>query len=75
MINLIDGTFIFNQHSDFEPTAIVGSRYNRCVFYNCDTWHSPSMEQKVEERWVQPFFIIYKEETYKKFKDKEEDDF
>lgn len=66
---LKDGTFIYNKESDYEPTAIIGSRYNRCVFYKCDIWHSPSMEQSVEERWTQPFFIIYKEETYKKFKD------
>ena len=65
--HLKDGTFIFNSEQDFEPTVIVGSKYNRCVIYSTDVWHSPSMEQNVEERWTQPFFIIYKEKTYKKY--------
>lgn len=56
--SLKDGTHLFNTRDDYEPTAIVGSRYNRCVFYNAQQPHSPSMEQDVEERWVQPFFIV-----------------
>lgn len=63
---LSDGTHIFNSKEDFEPTAIIGAKYNRCVFYNPLTPHSPTMEQKVEERWTQPFFIVHKKETYEK---------
>ena len=54
-----DGTYIFNNENDFEPTVIIGSKYNRGVFYNSQQPHSPSMEQEVEERWIQPFFISY----------------
>tara|TARA_R100000951_G_scaffold108874_1_gene105402 strand:+ start:431 stop:1024 length:594 start_codon:yes stop_codon:yes gene_type:complete len=64
---LKDGTYIFNAKHDYEPTVIVGSKYNRCVWYNPSLPHSPTMEQKVEERWTQPFFIIHKEETLKKY--------
>jgi len=67
---LKDGTYFFNKEDDFEPTAIIGSKCNRCVFYSADRWHAPTMEQSVDERWTQPFFIIYKEETLKKFKEK-----
>lgn len=70
--SLKDGTLFFNSEHDFEPTCIIGSKGNRCVFYSAETWHAPSMEQSVEERWTQPFFIIYKEETLKKFKTKYE---
>jgi hypothetical protein len=68
--SLKDGTYIYNTEYDYEPTVIIGSKYNRCVWYSSQQWHSPTMEQSVEERWTQPFFIIYKEETFKKFKDK-----
>lgn len=70
--SLKDGTYIYNEQHDYEPTAIVGSRYNRCVFYPSQIWHSPTMEQSVEERWTQPFFMIYKEETLKRFKSRNE---
>ena len=55
--SLKDGTEIYNYESDFEPTAIIGSKYNRCVFYDPQKPHSPSMDQDIDERWVQPFFI------------------
>ena len=67
---LKDGTYIFNKAEDFEPTIIVGSKYNRCVFYNSQIDHSPSMEQSVNERWTQPFFIVYKEETLKLYENR-----
>ena len=67
--SLKDGTYIYNSIGDYEPTVIVGSRFNRCVFYDPKQPHSPTMEQSVEERWTQPFFLIYKEETFKKFKE------
>jgi hypothetical protein len=62
--SLKDGTVIFDHKDSYEPTAIIGSKCNRCVFYSSQLWHAPSMEQEVEERWVQPFFITVKEETY-----------
>jgi hypothetical protein len=62
---LKDGTFIFNHETEYEPTAIIGAKYNRCAWYSTQTPHSPSMEQSVSERWTQPFFIVYKEETIK----------
>tara|TARA_A100000171_G_scaffold50890_1_gene63478 strand:- start:686 stop:1243 length:558 start_codon:yes stop_codon:yes gene_type:complete len=58
-----DGTYLFNSKEEYEPTAIIGAKPNRCVFYKSNTWHCPPMEQKVEERWTQPFFISYKKET------------
>tara|TARA_Y100000592_G_scaffold66605_1_gene103504 strand:+ start:184 stop:768 length:585 start_codon:yes stop_codon:yes gene_type:complete len=64
-----DGTNFYMQKDDYEPTAVIGAKMNRCVFYNSQVFHSPVMEQKVEERWVQPFFIITNEETLKKFKE------
>ena len=64
---LKDGTYIFNNKTDYEPTIIIGSRLNRCVWYNSQTWHSPTMEQSVDERWTQPFFIIHKEKTLEKY--------
>jgi len=67
--SLKDGTYIYNSIDDYEPTVIVGSRFNRCVFYDPKQPHSPTMEQSVEERWTQPFFLIHKEETFKKFKE------
>lgn len=66
--SLKDGTNLYITKNDYEPTAIIGSRFNRCVFYNTKVPHSPSVEQTVEERWTQPFFMILEEETYKKFK-------
>ena len=67
-----DGTNFYNTEYDYEPTATIGARYNRCVFYSSLTFHSPVMKQSVEERWVQPFFIITKKETYEKMREKNE---
>jgi hypothetical protein len=64
-----DGTNFYFSKTDYEPTAVIGARTNRCVFYNTQIPHSPVMVQEVEERWIQPFFLIVKEETYKKFKE------
>ena len=63
-----DGNKIYDDERDFEPTVIVGSKVNRCVFYNSQQPHSTPYDQMVEERWVQPFFIITEEETYKRHK-------
>ena len=68
--SIIDGTKIYNDERDFEPTLIVGSKVNRCFFYNTQIPHSTPFDQYVEERWVQPFFLIVKEKTYMKFKNK-----
>tara|TARA_R100001015_G_scaffold17774_1_gene10068 strand:- start:38 stop:604 length:567 start_codon:yes stop_codon:yes gene_type:complete len=66
--SLKDGTYIFDSQHSFEPTVIVGSKFNRCVFYDPKMPHAPSPEQEVEERWTQPFFIIHKQETFERFK-------
>jgi len=55
--SLKDGTYFYTSEHDYEPTAKIGSLYNRCVFYNSQIPHCPSMEQTVEERWIQPFFL------------------
>tara|TARA_R100001530_G_C4317487_1_gene154767 strand:+ start:1746 stop:2342 length:597 start_codon:yes stop_codon:yes gene_type:complete len=65
--SLEDGTRIYMTEQCFEPTAIIGSRGNRCVFYGTQVWHCPPMLQTVDERWTQPLFLITKEETYDKF--------
>jgi hypothetical protein len=70
--SLKDGTYMYSGNNTFEPDAIIGSKMNRCVFYNTQQFHSPGSEQEIEERWVQPFFIIHKEETFKKFKNQNE---
>ena len=57
---------MYNTMTDFEPTAVVGSRVNMGVFYSTQQPHSPTIDQTVEERWVQPFFIVYKKETLEK---------
>ena len=67
-----DGTNFYNNQHDFEPTATLGARYNRCVIYKANVWHAPMPEQQVQERWVQPFFLITEESTYKKWKDSNE---
>ena len=67
---LDDGTYIFEKEQDYEPTVIIGSKYNRCVWYDSQIPHSPSMEQTVNERWTQPFFIVYKEETLKLYENR-----
>ncbi len=68
--SLDDGTRIYMTEQCYEPTTIIGSRGNRCVFYGTQVWHCPPMLQTVDERWTQPFFLITKEETYKKFMEK-----
>lgn len=68
--SLKDGTNFYSSFDHYEPTAIVSAKVNRCVFYNSQLPHCPSMVQHVEERWVQPFFLITKEETYKSYKEK-----
>tara|TARA_R100001509_G_scaffold24983_2_gene13063 strand:+ start:83 stop:649 length:567 start_codon:yes stop_codon:yes gene_type:complete len=69
---LDDGTRFYKTDQCYEPTAIIGASVNRCIFYSTETWHCPPMEQTVDERWTQPFFLIIKEETYKKYKESNE---
>jgi|TARA_R100000005_G_C4925461_1_gene156821 hypothetical protein len=66
-----DGTKIYNDERDFEPSVIIGSKVNRCVFYDSEQPHSAPYDQNVEERWIQPFFLITNESTYKKYKNYE----
>jgi len=63
-----DGTSLYNYETDFEPTIIAGSKVNRCIFYNTQQPHSTPTDQWVDERWVQPFFLITQEKTFEKFK-------
>lgn len=63
-----DGTMLYNFETDYEPSVIAGSRVNRCVFYSTNQPHSAPTDQWVEERWVQPFFLITKEETLERYK-------
>jgi hypothetical protein len=65
--SLKDGTRMYSYEHDYEPTLMVAAKLNRCIFYNSLDWHSQSMEQTVEERWVQPFSLITKETTLEKY--------
>ena len=67
--SLKDGTYIYNKMDDYEPTTIIGSRCNRAIFYSTQQPHCASMEQEVKERWIQPFFVVYKQETYDMYKE------
>lgn len=67
--SLKDGTSIYDHEDHFEPSAIIGSKLNRCVYYNSNQPHSAPTDQSVEERWVQPFFLITSEENYKRYKE------
>tara|TARA_R100001460_G_C3537430_1_gene174138 strand:- start:101 stop:676 length:576 start_codon:yes stop_codon:yes gene_type:complete len=66
-----DGTHFFITKDSYEPTTTIGSKFNRCVFYNPLVPHAPSTEQDIEERWVQPFFIVTKESTLERYKKNE----
>ena len=66
--SLRDGTSIYDHKDHYEPTAIIGSKLNRCVYYNASQPHSTPTDQLVEERWVQPFFLITSEENYNKYR-------
>jgi hypothetical protein len=58
---LDDGTGMFSNYgeNDFqiEPDVIIGSKPNRCVFYDSQIWHKPLQDKNTEMRIVQPFFI------------------
>jgi hypothetical protein len=58
---LDDGTGLFSDYSEnnfqIEPDVIVGSKPNRCVFYDSQIWHRPFQDKNTETRIVQPFFI------------------
>lgn len=62
--SLVDGTRFYNETNSFEETIIIGSKFNRCVIYDSQIPHCPPHDQSVDERWVQPFFLITKKETY-----------
>ena len=67
--SILDGTKLYNDERDFDPTIIIGSKVNRCVYYDTQQPHSVPFDQRIDERWVQPFFIITNEQTLKKYKD------
>jgi hypothetical protein len=52
-----DGTSLYNNFTDIEPTLIVGSKTNRLILYNAQQPHSPGVKQWKEERLVQLFFL------------------
>ena len=54
-----DGTSLYNDFSDYEPTLTVASKPNRFKMYNSNIIHSPGVRQWQEERIIQPFFIEY----------------
>ena len=59
---LDDGTGMFSNYEEnnfqIEPDVIIGSKPNRCVFYDSQIWHKPLQDKNTEMRIVQPFFII-----------------
>jgi len=60
--SLEDGTAIFSNNDDadfrqIEPDVVIGSRPNRCVFYDSQLWHRPLQDKNTEMRLVQPFFL------------------
>tara|TARA_R100001509_G_C4783139_1_gene187127 strand:- start:64 stop:645 length:582 start_codon:yes stop_codon:yes gene_type:complete len=67
--SLKDGTKLYLEENDFDPTVIIGAKVNRCIFYDTQQPHSTPVDQNVEERWVQPFMLITKESTYEKHKE------
>lgn len=52
--NLNDGTIIY---SNKKPSIIIGSKPNRCLYYNALEWHQPNLDQETDVRIVQTFFI------------------
>ena len=55
--NLKDGTRLFSFEQQIEPDILIGSKPNRCVYYDTNIWHSPGHNENTEVRFVQPFFI------------------
>ena len=55
-----DGTSIFTYKNQYEPDIIVGSKPNRCIFYNADMYHTANYDLDNEDRFIQPFFIKLK---------------
>ena len=57
---LDDGTGLYTTDSfQIEPDIIVGSKPNRCVFYDTQISHKPLQSKDNELRIIQPFFIKY----------------
>jgi hypothetical protein len=55
--NLEDGTYFYSYRNQIKPDIIIGSKPNRCVYYNSNLWHSPGHDKETEVRIIQPFFI------------------
>lgn len=55
-----DGTGLYTTEDfQIEPDIIVGSKPNRCVFYDTQISHKPLQSKDNQVRIVQPFFIKY----------------
>lgn len=54
-----DGTIIYENESLNNPSIIVGSKINRCLFYKNNIWHQPNLNQTSDVRIIQPFFLDY----------------
>lgn len=52
-----DGTYLYENFTDTEPTLMVASKINRFILYNSQQPHTPGVKQWKEERLVQPFFL------------------
>ena len=52
-----DGTRIYSYRDQIEPDLIVGSKPNRCVFYDPSLFHSAGIDWRRETRSLQIFFI------------------
>lgn len=55
--SLENGTRLYSYQFQVEPDILIGSKPNRCVFYDAKTWHSVGYDPACEERIIQPFFI------------------
>jgi len=55
--SLYDGTAIYDNLYQREPSMIIGAKTNKCVFYDANQLHAPLQDKDTETRLIQPFFI------------------
>ena len=55
--SLYDGTAIYDDLYQREPSMIIGAKTNKCVFYDAKQLHAPLQDKDTETRLIQPFFI------------------
>jgi hypothetical protein len=60
--NLNDGTALYSFKEQIEPDIIIGSKPNRCVYYNSQIFHNPCQDPITDVRIIQPFFITCQKE-------------